>query len=329
MRIYFIVVAVLSLVGVFMAGSYSVVDSIIARGLYKKAAEEFQNGNYAAALNLYGHIEENDSDGVDAKEKIEEARKLLVAEDTFQKARKAAEGGDWLEVKALLQKSDATLNPSFKLYEEAIDLYIESANRVKELEEKIDAELAQFRAEALTEKTKRKQAEEEKEEVKTQLETTISQKEQREKELEESLSKTEAARAEAEAKAQDERLQKFLSEVALYVSMLEKGNGHLEDAREEISEKKDTTALVLINQGKVLFDEVRVRAEELLANRTEEGHEGGVQKILQAVAILIDASRSLGNAVFYIEEQDTEEFSQFLVDARNNQSTALKLLGEL
>jgi len=111
--------------------------------------------------------------------------------------------------------------------------------------------------------------------------------------------------------------------------MLVKGLGYLDEAQTEIKEKKDTTALVLINQGKTLFDEVRVRVEGFLRERTEEQYKVEVQKLLQSASLLINAGRHLGNATFYIEAEESEKFITLLNQANEYKNTARQLVEQV
>lgn len=314
-----------------VGGSYVVFKQQFSSSLEERAAAAFAEGNYLASLRYYSELKETTEATEDPliKEKVDESKNLLVAEEILKKAQEAAAEGDWFEVKALLQKGDVSLNTSFKEYKEAIDLYVEASNKVKALEKKIETELGDLREEALSEKTKREQVERKVEETKEELQTTIAKGEKREAELREEIQVTAAEKAEAEKKAANERLQKFLNETELYLGMLEKGASKLSESVDEINKDKDGTALALLNQAKTLFDEVSDRAEELLNNRTEEAHKDEVQKLLQATAILITSSRNIGTAVFYLDQKTSSEFTTFLQNGTQGRNSALALMGEL
>jgi len=316
-------------VAAFVVGLYNLSRVQSLANAEALAKEELSAGNYLASLFHFSDVKKNSVDESVAEENIDEVKDLLVAEEIFERAQTASQSGDWFETKTLLQKSDATLNSSFKYYEEALELYIEAAEKVKDLEAKIEGELAALRQEALEEKTQRAQIEKKKAQVEQKLEITIVEGERREEELQTRIIESEALRVEAEHKAVQEALEKFLNELSLYVAMLVKGSGYLDDALLEIDIGRDIAAFVLINQGKVLFDEVRVRGEELLANRTPDEYKEYVNKLLQASALLIDASRAFANAVFYIDQKDSDEFAKFLNNGKERQKTALQLIAEI
>jgi len=134
----------------------------------------------------------------------------------------------------------------------------------------------------------------------------------------------------AELEAERERIAKFLNELELYIDMLANGAQNLDDAIVAINENKDASALFFLNiEAKVLFDEVNMRAEELLENRTPNDYTDNVQTLMQAVSLLIDSSRQLGVAVFYIDAQDSEEFTQFLSGGKQRKNSALQLTSSL
>lgn len=332
MRTPLVAVGVLGAFAVLLGGSYYVIQSEVVGTLEKKATEALASGDYLASLRHLEDLKESapkEAVRRGVPEKITEAKSLLLADEIFAKARNAAENGDWLQVKALLQQSDATTDTSFTHYKEAIDLYVAAANKVRELEEKIDAELATFREEALAEKAKRQAAEQKATQTTQQLETTVAEKEASELKLQQEISVVSAEKDVAERMAERERLNKFLSELDLYLSMLEKGVRYLDDALVEIDEGKDTTAFTLLNQGKALFDEVNTRTNELLSNRTENVYKPHVTNLLQAATVLISAARSFGGAVFYIDQKDGGEFQKFMSDGRQSRAASLRLIDDL
>jgi len=111
--------------------------------------------------------------------------------------------------------------------------------------------------------------------------------------------------------------------------MLAKGNNYLNDALVEIDNGKDTTAFVFISQGKTLFDEVKLRGQELLEQRTQEEYEIYVNKLMQAASLLIDASRRTGSLVFYIGKETESEFEALLNEIKERKNIAHKLIEEI
>ena len=334
MKSYFLVFGVFATFALLLAGSYEFLQVRYINDLEQKASEAFNKGDYLASLNSYTSLRENDvSKDLDVEAKIIESKNLLVAEEVLLQARNAKDDGDWFAVKALLEEGDATTNVSFKYYEEAIALYVESANKVRDLEEKIERELAAFRQEAAQEKARRENAEYKAEiakvetaQIKQELETTIREKEQTTAELEAAT----FAKNAAEQVAIQERFLKFLNEFELYAKMLTRASVFLDDALSEIERGKNTSSLILLNQGKVLFDEVKTRAGDMLDVRTDEQYKGEVRMLLQATTLFIEASRSFGGAVFYIDketEEDGARFTSLINDGKAANNEALRLLG--
>ncbi len=270
-----------------------------------------------------------------ADAKITEARNLLIAEEMLARAEKAKADGDWFAVKAFLEEGSATTDINFKKYEAAVALSLEAANKVRALEEKIEHELAAFRRDAVEEKARRESAEKKAvaasasaTQAKKDLAATIREKEQTSAELQIVTS----AKLQAEREAARERFLKFLNELELYVNMLTRANGYLDDALAEINKGKDTSSFILLNQGKVLFDEVNTRALDLMNNRTEEQYKEKATPLLGAGASFVEAARSLGNAVFYIvkaNQEDTQKFNDFLNRGLASKQNALQLMDEV
>ncbi|MBI3019793.1 MAG: hypothetical protein HYY60_00490, partial [Parcubacteria group bacterium] len=321
-----------------LAGSYKFFYENSINGLKEEADAALKNGDYLASLQKFSDLKEKENNAPDAAQaekaeaKIVESKNLLVAEMLLARAEKAKEDGDWFAVKALLEDADATTNNSFKNYEQAVALYLEAAGKVSDLEKKIEAELAKFRQEAVDEKARRESAEEvvtevkeEVADVKQKLETSIREKEITAAELQAATSQKNAAVEQAAR----ERFLKFLNELDLYANMLTRAEGYLDDAVSEIEKGKDTSSLILLNQGKVLFDEVNTRANEMLASRAEEQYKGDVRTLLQSAALFTASARSFGNAVFYIEKKNQEEadaFAKFMTEGRAAKQEAARLL---
>ena len=139
MRNYLIALGIFAILVGTIYGSSQIFRAYFLNALEEKAAAELSVGNYLASLLHYTELKNNLSkkDEQDTQSNIERVTDLLVAEEIYTKAQRAAENGEWFEVKALLQQSDDTTNTSFKDYKDAIDLYVEAANKVKDLEKKI------------------------------------------------------------------------------------------------------------------------------------------------------------------------------------------------
>jgi len=316
-----------------LVGSYELFNIHYKNDLEQKASDALKGGNYLASLSHYATLKEKEVlPPLEADSKIEESKNLLVAEAMLARAKQSKDDGEWFAVKALLEEGDATTNTSFTHYEEAVALYVEAANKVRKLEEKIEAELAKFRQDAAEEKALRKSAEEQaveaKEEVtqvKQTLKTTIKEKEQTTAELQAAT----FARNAAVEDAIRARFEKFLNELELYVNMLARANNHLDDAIVEIERGKGSFALVSLGSGKDLFDGAGVSIEDMLQNRTEEQYKGEVRVLLQSTALFIEATRSLANAIFYIgrtNETEEEEFARFFNQGKTAKAEAMRLM---
>ncbi len=326
-RVVFFFLALVLMVG----GGGTLLEKGFLKSVEERAGRELASGDYLASVIEYNKLKEH-TDGVltpEIQHKIEEAEKLLIAEANFNTAKKAAEEGDWLKVRALLTGEATMINTSFTQYEEAIELYIKASEKVKNLEEKIGTELASLKDEALTEKTKREKAEEQVSETKNTLQTTIAEKERKETQLIEQITVAEKGKAEAEQKALAERNAKFANELNLYLGMLEKGNGYLSSALAEIEALKDGPALSYVSDAKSQFTEVNTQGNIFLSERTPEEFKSHTQKLLQASALLTDASRYVGSLVSYMDIKDGEEYKKFFAGAKERRQTAVSLINEL
>ncbi|MBI2047556.1 MAG: hypothetical protein HYT27_00295 [Parcubacteria group bacterium] len=324
-------VAFLSLI--FIAGTGTILlQKEFSQYLARKADKEFSAGNYLASLVGFKKAEERVLLGgaLEVQQKIKESKELLVAEVNFEKAKKAAEEGDWLEAKALLAGDPAMINTTFLHYQEAIDLFLEASEKVKVLEEIIDSELKKLKTEAAIEKERRESAEGKILQTQTQLQSTIAEKTKTEEvlrsEIEQKASEVEKVKAEVEV----ERLKKFKNELDVYVSMLVKGDGYLASALSEIEKENESTLLVvgIIELGKGLFDEANIRGEDMLAERTPDNLKTHVQKLLQATALLSDVSKKMGSLV-YVGKENESEFQNLKQEITERRNTATQLTQEL
>lgn len=310
--------SILGLLTTSSVGIYFLAKSHVAESLEKEALEHFEKGDYLASVVNFSNLEKKSPNDHEALEtKIIESKDFLVAQEVLKKAQKAAGEGEWLKTKVLLEESGAMLDSSFNGYTNATDLYTEAIEKVRTLEKKIEREIAALREEARIEKGERREAEEKTTKTQKELEKTLSLKEKTEESLEAQKQETSKAKEETEK----ERLKKFVLELKVYADMLVRGSGYLESALGEIENGKDTGALIFLNQGKVLFNEADEKGDDLLKNRTPEARKDSVEKLLQAAAIFVTASRNLGSAVVYIDEKESNEFKKFFengVIAKNN-----------
>lgn len=332
------------LVSVVGAGAlYSWNQKSFPEELEKSAQGEFDSGNYVAALVLYDKLQENSPADALIEAKLKEIQELLVAEDNFLKAEQAAENEQWYDVRALLQTNGATSNAKFKYSAEALELYQQAEGEIESLEKETAIQIANLQQTVTEEKSTRARVEQKKSQTEVKLLETIAQKQRTEdalqstkellEESEKKIAKTQSqlereqriARA-ASQEAERERFEKFLNEVKIYEEMLRKGDEYLDFSLGEIDRAKDIPALIYIAQGKVLFDEVYIRVLELRSNRTPLAYKERTDDIVQAATLFIDSSRSLRNAVIYIEEKQGEEFSDHFKQGKNLKDRAEVLL---
>src|SRR3989344_5715749 len=300
------------------------VQSKNASNLTSAAFQSFESGDYAGSLLSFNDVkkETNESDETVIL-KIEESKDLLVAKEIFEIAKKAADEGEWFEVKALLERSNATTNTSFREYQEDVALYVEASQKVRSIEKKIAQDLGALKTEAIAQKKEREGAEKKITETKKELESTLQQKEKTEAALQAQKVETTKAKEEAEK----EKNKKFGAELSVYVGMLAQGREYLDNAIVEIDNNKDATSP--LNQSKVLFSEVKEKGEDLLANRTPEAHKGQTQKLLQAVALLINAARDLGVAGLYMDNKEDTTFTNPFAQGKSGKNDASQIVAGL
>jgi len=326
-------------VGVGTASAYNLVNRYVFNKLEKTANEELAKGNYSAALIIYDKLKDSSSEDSGFAEQANKTKNLLMTEETYFKATKAAEEEKWLDAEILLENSGALDNPEFKFYEESKSLYEQAKSLVNSYEKEVSDKISDLKQSVEEETIKRQQTE-------SQLNTTISQKQQTEntlqsttKLLEESQNKANEAQAqyeeeqrkaqEAERQAEKERLEKFTNEINVYVSMLKNGNDYLNTVITEIDRSSiDASILFYIGQAKVLFDEVCGKSLDLKQNRTPEGFHGTVDKITQSADLFNQASQSFRNAAFYIQDKG-EEFNTHYNEAKNLKMQAYTLTTEI
>jgi len=330
---------VLIVVGVLILAGAVSAHTLYQRYSFKKlensAQAEFDNGNYSAALVLYNKLQDSAPNDGEIVSKVDNAKKLIVAEDTFLKAQQAAENEQWLDTEVLLKDSEAITNPDFKFYEDAKALYQKASDLMNSLEKQTAEEMTSLRQSIADEKSKRQQTE-------SQLQTTSSQKQQTEQTLQNTqqvLQRTQNQAAqtqsqlevqqkkaqEMEQKALQEQFEKFINELDVYVGMLKNGNGYLNSAISEIDRSSDVTALIYISQAKVLFDEVKTRAADLGANRTPAGYASRVDEVKQSCDLFNDAAKNLRNAIIYIESKESADFTNYLNQGKGSKSQAYSL----
>lgn len=325
MKKNFVAIGIIITFMVTLGGVYSLVRKHSLRELETNALEELDGGNYSAALVMYSTLRDKLSGDLTIGTKVEDIKRLFVAEDNFLKAQQAAENGEWFDVRALLRESDAVSNPTFKYYEEASELYQQAEDEIRVIEGEAATKIVRLQQKTVSEELKRRQ-------VETQLQATIVEKQQAEKILEFTKRLVVESQKQVEVItriAERERFEKFLNELSLYVDMFDKGDGYLNFALVEIDRGRDITALTFITQGRVLFTEIKSMVEEMRSNRTLGQYNGQVNTMIEALSYMVDASKNLGTSILYIQEKTGSGFLQFFNKGGELKSKANIILGDI
>ncbi len=323
-----LVLLALSVLTSAAGGAYVIAEREAQASLVEEGKRALADGNYLASLVSFSELKSKVPNDPAIADGAAQSEEFLVADKLLVRARAAAEEGDWLSVRALLEASGAATKSSFAGYDEALTLLANATAKVSILEEKITSELLLLKQEASAERNARQLLQSEKSRVETRFETARQENEARETALKEKLSETASEAQAAKEVADKERLQKFVNELAVYVGLLENGMKDLDSARADADAKRDTSALIYLNQGNAFFDEVREKAEGLLASRTPSGLENRVRDLVKAGTLLVSASRSFGNMVLYIDEEGGD-FNAHKVAGQLTQADAGKLVQEL
>lgn len=312
--------------GALATGGYFVVKEQATRTFSKAFEKQLAAGDYLAALAAAGELRKSGRTTAAVEEQVASAARLLVAEDTFKKAKIARDEKRFADASALLRGSDAITDPAFTNLEEAKKLYEEAEALAAGAAHRSAVTISALEARALEEKKKR----EETEAARKTLEGTLSEKEktlvQTKAEVAETGRQLEASRKETEAKqaallaeqarakqlmeqVEKENKQKFINELRVYRDMAQKGKEQLDNAVTEINGKRDVTALIYVSQGKILFEEAKSKTADLRSNRTPSAYQARVDDLVNSLGQFLEASKQLRNAVIYIEEQGSAEFT--------------------
>jgi len=237
-------------------------------------------------------------------------------------------------------------NPSFKSYTEAQALLDEANAQAAGAAHKTAVAISNLEKKAKAEQGKRQELEQNKK----KLEGTLSEKE---KSLSQSKAETAAAKEkalqsqkEAEAKqaallaeqarakelmlqVEKESKQKFFTELRTYRDMAQKGREQLDNAVVEISAKRDVTSLIYVSQGKILFEEARPKTVELRNARTPPLYQGQVDDLLRAIEQFAEASKQLRNAVAYIDDSNSPDFTSGLTKGKAALANAISYLSNV
>ncbi len=332
--------------GALATGGYFVLKEQGLRTLAASLEESLAAGDYLAALAAAGELKEKGATKPKLDETIAEAARLLVAEDAFKKAQVALEEKRFADAGALLRGSDAVADPAFKHYEEAKKLYEEAEARAASLAHQTAVTISSLENQAAAEKAKRVLTEAARQKLEGELRDTEANVAQKQAEITAAEARLEQSRKDAEAKqaalaaeqarakqlmeqVEKESKQKFFTELRTYRDLAQKGKEQLDNAVMEISAKRDVTALIYVSQGKILFEEAKNKATDFRANRTPSAYQGKVDDLLKALGECLEASKQLRNAVVYIEEQGSAEFSGSFSKAKTALANAVAYLSNV
>ncbi len=327
-------------------GGYFITREDGVMALTKVLDERLASGDYLAALGVAGKIKENGQSTPELDQTVLQTAHLLVAEDIYHQAVKASDEGRFMDARALLLGSEAVNNPVFKYNAEAVALYNEVDTLAAGAAHKTAVTISDLKEKAKAEQGKRQVLEKDKK----KLENTLSQKEktitaskaetavakqratesQREAEVKQAALLAEQARAQQlMAQVEQESKQKFFTELKNYRDMAQKGREQLDNAVTEINSKRDVTALIYVSQGKILFEEAKPKASNLRSSRTPSVYQGQVDDLLRSLEQFSEASKQLRNAVVYIEDQGSAEFTNGFTNGKNALANAISYLSSV
>ncbi len=340
-------VITIAAVGTLVTGGYFAVKEGGIRSLSRTLTERLQAGDYLAALAAAGKLKEKSGVNPELEKTIAETARLLVAEDTFAKAKQAGEEGRFADARTLLRESEAVTNPTFKYHREAQELLEESEALATGKAHETAVTIQTLEAQANAEKQKRAVAEQRGKTLENTLEKTRQEKESvisktkaeaimAGEALRKSQEETEARQValfaeQARAKQLMEQIeketrQKFATELRVYRDMAQKGREQIDQALTEINGKRDVTALVYLSQGRVLFEEAKRKVADLRNSRTPATYHGKVDDFIKSVDQFLEAGKQFRNAVVYIENQDSAEFTGSLSKAKDALANASAFL---
>lgn len=331
------------LVGV---GGYYAIKARVARTLAESFEKNLEAGEYLAALGAAGNLRASGRESPEFDEKIAEAARLLVAEDAYKKAQTAREEKRFADAGALLRDSAALTDPSFKRLEEAKKLYAEVEALAASAAHKTAVAISALESRAEAEKKKREETEaarhalegtvSEKERVITQTKAEVAEatrrlaESQKETETKQTALVAEQARAkQLMEQVEKESKQKFFTELRAYRDMAQKGKEQLDNAVTELNAKRDVTALIYVSQGRILFEEAKPKAVELRNSRTPVLYQGPVDDLLRSLEQFTEAAKQLRNAVVYMDDQSSTEFTNSLNKGKAAFGSAISYLSNV
>ena len=128
------------------------------------------------------------------------------------------------------------------------------------------------------------------------------------------------------AQVEEESRQKFFNEFKVYRDMTEKGKVQLENAIGELNGKRDVTALIYISQGRILLEEVKTKASDLRSSRTSTVYQTRVDDLVKSLDQFLEAAKHFRNAVVYIDDQSSGDFTNSITKANSAFLNAAALL---
>ena len=299
------------------------------RTLAKSFDEKVNAGDYLAALAAAGTLKEAGKANVELEQKVAAAARLLVAEDAFAKAKQAKEEKRFADAGALLRGSTALSDSSFKYYEEAKKLYAETEARAAGVAHQTAVTISSLENQAQAEKAKRAEAEKQSEQLSGALKVQQAVVTEAGRKLDETRKAADAKQAELLAQVEKESRQKFFTELRTYRDMAEKGRQQLANALAEINAKRDVTALIFVSQGKILFEEAKSKTADLRNNRTPSAYQSRVDDFQNSLTKLLDAAKQFRNAVVYIDDQGSAEFTNSFSKAKTALDSAVSYLSKV
>ena len=314
-------------IGALATGGYFIAKEEGSRTLTKTFNERLAAGDYLAALGAAGEMKkEAGSISPAMEDAVSRAARLLIADDVYRKAQRAADEERWIDARALLLQSEAVTDPDFKYFTEAQELLKRSEALAAGMAHQTAVTIGALEEKAKVEQGRRQELEQNKK----KLEGTLSE---REKSLTQSKAETAAARERAEQSQREteakqaallaeqarakqlmeqverESKQKFFTELKTYRDMAQKGREQLDNAVIEINAKRDPTALIYVKQGESFFADTKIKASEMRSIRTPSAYQSNVDDLLKSLEQFIEASKQFRTAIYLIEDQSSAEFT--------------------
>lgn len=323
-------------------GGYIFLKTQGIKTLTQAFEKNLESGNYLAALGAAGTLRAEGEATPELEERIAEAARFLVAEDAYNKAKVALDEERYDDASAFLKGSPAITDETFKYFEEATRVYEEAEALAAGIAHKTNVTISTLAEKAKSEAAKNS-ALQKKSSV---LEGTVKVQQQAiaaqdavvtetKKKLEESKKESDARQAElvaeqARAKALMEAVakeskQKFVNEIKVYRDMALRGKTELDNTIIEINGNRDVTALIYISQGKVLFEEAKKKADDL-RNRNKSSYVGVMGSLESALDAFLDSGKDLRNAVVYMEDKGSSNFTESFSQGKTKFTNAVAFL---